>query len=196
MGKKSFVLVFMFVLFLMTGALVAAQETSVTQFASPVNYTINTANGARGRSCPNTSCATVTTFRNRLVVSVFGTAVGARVSGSTTWLAIRWNGQVVFVHSSLARQGGTTASPVSGSGSTGASAGASSGSAGNVSTGSGSPAPVSTPVAGPPPFACNCARTCSAMTCDEAYYQLNTCGCSQRDGDGDGVPCESICPGG
>ena len=45
-------------------------------------------------------------------------------------------------------------------------------------------------------FNCDCNRTCSAITtCEEAYYQLN-CGCRQRDSDDDGVPCESICPGG
>lgn len=46
-------------------------------------------------------------------------------------------------------------------------------------------------------YSCNCSKTCSNMSsCDEAYYQLNTCGCSRRDGDSDGVPCENICPGG
>ncbi|MBU0708447.1 hypothetical protein KJ596_01700 [Patescibacteria group bacterium] len=30
-------------------------------------------------------------------------------------------------------------------------------------------------------------------SCQEAYYQLNTCGCGKRDGNNDGVPCESIC---
>ncbi|CAN5212386.1 hypothetical protein BH09PAT2_BH09PAT2_04570 [soil metagenome] len=42
-------------------------------------------------------------------------------------------------------------------------------------------------------YGCNCSRTCSQMSCDEAYYQLNQCGCSARDGDGDGVPCEAQC---
>ncbi|MBP7875931.1 thermonuclease family protein [Candidatus Woesebacteria bacterium] len=46
-------------------------------------------------------------------------------------------------------------------------------------------------------YSCNCKKTCTQMSsCDEAYYQLNTCGCSVRDGDDDGVPCETICPGG
>jgi len=46
-------------------------------------------------------------------------------------------------------------------------------------------------------YACSCSKLCEAMSsCEEAYYQLNTCGCSKRDGDKDGVPCESICPGG
>lgn len=46
-------------------------------------------------------------------------------------------------------------------------------------------------------YDCSEAKTCSQMvSCDEAYYFLNTCGDSARDSDGDGVPCESICPGG
>lgn len=46
-------------------------------------------------------------------------------------------------------------------------------------------------------FECDCKKYCSKMlSCDEAYYQLETCGCTKRDADGDGVPCESICPGG
>lgn len=48
-----------------------------------------------------------------------------------------------------------------------------------------------------PTYRCNCSKTCPNMSsCEEAYYQLNTCGCGRRDGDNDGVPCENICPGG
>lgn len=43
-------------------------------------------------------------------------------------------------------------------------------------------------------YDCNCGKLCGQIaTCDEANYQLNTCGCSARDSDGDGVPCESLC---
>ncbi|MBI4080304.1 MAG: thermonuclease family protein [Candidatus Levybacteria bacterium] len=43
-------------------------------------------------------------------------------------------------------------------------------------------------------YACDCAKACSQMfSCDEAYYQLKNCGCSARDGNNDGVPCESLC---
>ena len=42
-------------------------------------------------------------------------------------------------------------------------------------------------------YKCNCAKTCPNMSCDEAYYQLNVCGCYQRDADGDGIPCEAQC---
>jgi len=43
-------------------------------------------------------------------------------------------------------------------------------------------------------YTCDCSKSCTAIfSCEEAYYQLNTCGCSARDGDSDGVPCESLC---
>jgi hypothetical protein len=43
-------------------------------------------------------------------------------------------------------------------------------------------------------YVCDCSKTCNQITdCDEAYYQLNNCGCSKRDGDKDGIPCEDIC---
>ncbi len=46
-------------------------------------------------------------------------------------------------------------------------------------------------------FVCDCSKGCTQITtCDEAYFQLNQCGCTKRDGDEDGVPCEKICPGG
>ena len=45
-----------------------------------------------------------------------------------------------------------------------------------------------------PSYSCNCSKTCGQMSsCREAYFQLNNCGCRRRDGDNDGVPCESIC---
>lgn len=43
-------------------------------------------------------------------------------------------------------------------------------------------------------YTCNCSKTCGQISsCQEAYFQLNTCGCNARDGDNDGVPCESLC---
>jgi len=61
-----------------------------------------------------------------------------------------------------------------------------------VTTKKPTPAPVKAYTA--PSYSCNCSKTCPQMSsCREAYYQLNSCGCSRRDGDNDGVPCESIC---
>lgn len=59
------------------------------------------------------------------------------------------------------------------------------------------PPPViqkTTPLTATSGYTCNCGKACGAMSsCEEAYFQLNQCGCSVRDGDNDGVPCESIC---
>jgi hypothetical protein len=41
---------------------------------------------------------------------------------------------------------------------------------------------------------CGSKRTCGEMdSCPEANFYLDECGISRLDGDGDGVPCESIC---
>ena len=41
---------------------------------------------------------------------------------------------------------------------------------------------------------CGANRKCGEMTsCEEARFYLEKCGVKQLDGDGDGVPCESLC---
>lgn len=41
---------------------------------------------------------------------------------------------------------------------------------------------------------CGSKRTCKQMSsCDEAKFYLKTCGVKSLDGDGDGVPCASLC---
>jgi len=53
---------------------------------------------------------------------------------------------------------------------------------------------VSVPRVTTPSYTCDCSKTCTEIkTCAEAYYQLNTCGCSIRDNDKDGIPCENLC---
>lgn len=42
-------------------------------------------------------------------------------------------------------------------------------------------------------YTCNCSKTCPNMSCSEAQYQLNVCGCSARDADKDGTACDSQC---
>jgi micrococcal nuclease len=42
-------------------------------------------------------------------------------------------------------------------------------------------------------WACNCKKTCPNMSCAEAQYQLNSCGCSARDADKDGTACDAQC---
>lgn len=59
------------------------------------------------------------------------------------------------------------------------------------------PKPQPTPSIPLSGYSCDCSRLCDQIsTCEEAYYQLNTCGCSARDSDKDGIPCESLCSGG
>lgn len=62
------------------------------------------------------------------------------------------------------------------------------------------PAPTSEPVVSSPVaptggagWACNCKKTCPNMSCAEAQYQLNSCGCSARDADHDGTACDAQC---
>ncbi len=51
-----------------------------------------------------------------------------------------------------------------------------------------------TPAAVGGAYTCNCSKTCSQMSsCAEAQYQLNSCGCSARDADDDGIACDSDC---
>gem|GEM_PF-5350362 len=44
-----------------------------------------------------------------------------------------------------------------------------------------------------PSYKCNCKKTCPNMSCDEAQFQLNSCGCKARDADKDGIACDSQC---
>ncbi len=40
-------------------------------------------------------------------------------------------------------------------------------------------------------YTCDCGKTCTEISsCAEAQYQLNTCGCSVRDNDHDGIACD------
>ncbi len=43
-------------------------------------------------------------------------------------------------------------------------------------------------------YMCDCAKSCTKIySCNEAHFQLKNCGCNERDADGDGVPCETLC---
>jgi hypothetical protein len=44
------------------------------------------------------------------------------------------------------------------------------------------------------PLVCGARMSCREMaTCDEALFHLEKCGLTALDGDGDGIPCETIC---
>jgi hypothetical protein len=43
-------------------------------------------------------------------------------------------------------------------------------------------------------YKCDCSKTCpNISSCAEAQYQLNTCGCTVRDADHDGIACDADC---
>lgn len=55
-------------------------------------------------------------------------------------------------------------------------------------------APATQPLKQPANLACGTKRYCKEMTsCQEARFYYNQCGLHQLDGDGDGVPCETLC---
>jgi len=60
---------------------------------------------------------------------------------------------------------------------------------------SNTPAPTQAPApqqqSGSGSYVCNCKKTCTQISsCAEAQYQLNVCGCTERDRDNDGIACD------
>lgn len=144
------------------------------QSASGTRY-INT-QSLNVRACPSADC-------ERLGSLGFGTAI-TLTGQSNGWYRIQFNGNEGWVASQY-----TSASQPSNQG--------------NASGGSN---PTSIPVQSAPTAVpvqpipsgggCNGASSCGEMTsCEQAYACLNA-GNGRLDRDNDGVPCESICPGG
>lgn len=158
---------------------VAAQETYYTK-----------QRGVRVRAEPSTTATIVTTLVRGAAVTVVREETGSRVSGSTVWYFVTAGRYEGYIHSSLLTTVAPAAPVVSGS----------SGGAGSTSPAlQSTPAPlVEQPVAPPAPQGASCggASTCGQMaSCEQAYACL-AAGHSGLDRDKDGVPCESICPGG
>lgn len=181
--KKTIPLLFYTALFLILSLSVAADDTMYTS-----------RRGVRVRKEPRTSAVIVTTLKSGAAVSIIESVEGDKVSGSTLWYYVSTGLFQGYIHSSLL----TTVAP--GSAAPPASSGTGSGSsAQQLPNLQSTPAPlVQQPVAPPPSTgaSCNGATTCGQMaSCEQAYACLNA-GRSSLDRDKDGVPCESICPGG
>lgn len=150
-------------------SIVTAQDT----------YYINV-RSAKVRAEASTKAAVVVTLRRGDPVTVLGSVEGTRVSGSTTWYHIQSGSSEGYIHSSLVTNH-APAAPVSTPVATTAPIVSSGGSESGGSSGGAS---------------CGGATTCSQMaSCDQAYACL-AAGLSRLDRDHDGVPCETICPGG
>lgn len=171
-----------------TATITNTPQPTNTTLPSTTTYYINSSGSVNTRECPQTTCARVISLSSGEAIQVISVVSGEIVSGIDKWYEATYQGRTIYVHSSLAsrnkpiessNQIKSTAIPVQQVQSP-------------IST-----VAVQSEAPAQPAFSCNCSKTCPAMvSCEEAYFQLNTCGCGRRDGDGDGVPCEDICPGG
>lgn len=152
-----------------------------TNTPRPLTRYINAPGRINVRSCPDTDCRIVDVVSPNEQVLVYGTVEGANYRGNTVWVQVEYEGERAYVHSRFISE-----RPASRNDPTPLA----------ITNPTARPAPTQ-PISNAPAnnYSCNCSRTCSQMSCREAYYQLNTCGCSQRDGDNDGKPCESKCGG-
>lgn len=154
-------------------ATASATAERPTHTPSPENRVAYTAiANLSARSCPSLDCSTELRLRRGDRVMVTGEIRGDSVNRSRRWWIVIVDGQTVYIHSSQLAPVQVTATL----------------------------RPFQLATASPPAltggYTCNCSRTCSRIeTCDEAYFQLRECGCTGRDGDEDGIPCESLCGG-
>src|SRR5690606_11450954 len=72
-----------------------------TQGTAETYYVNSNGGSVNGRSCSSTECSIVTSFAVGSQVDVVGREQGQSVSGSTLWRIVNYNGQSVYVHSSL-----------------------------------------------------------------------------------------------
>jgi predicted ester cyclase len=76
------------------------EETISTPTPEAMTYYI-TVGTANVRECPRTDCARVTTFSYGDALDVIGTVEGENTLGSNQWREVRYQDQIVYVHSAL-----------------------------------------------------------------------------------------------
>ncbi len=72
--------------------------------ATPVSYSIAATNRVNARSCPQLDCEVQAVIAPNTQISVFDVVEGDTVSDNDQWLRVIYNGELVYVHSSLAEQ--------------------------------------------------------------------------------------------
>ena len=65
-------------------------------------YVISSSSSINARSCASTDCEVVAQLSPGTTISVLGNTAGQAVSGNTSWFEIRLDGEIAYVHSSLA----------------------------------------------------------------------------------------------
>lgn len=144
--------------------------------------------GANARSCPQVSCGVVTRLAKGTVIEVTEVVEGDKYNGTTKWLKISVNGRTAYVHGSLAKLAAGALPPAAVSNNNSG--------AGSSTSVAPTAVPTEAPVVVPPPQQSLSCGNCSSMSsCDHARACL-AAGHGDLDRDNDGVPCESICPGG
>lgn len=169
-----------------TSTIAASSTPTITLTPIPVATkntvpiaTFYTTNNVNIRSCATTDCDVLATLNSGYAIGALEQVPGALVEGTNNiWIRFNYNGREAYIYSGFLST--TLIQPTA------------------VPTAVPVIVATAIPVQSQPQsqYTCNCSKTCGSMTCNEAYFQLNTCGCSQRDSDHDGVPCESVCPGG
>ena len=154
-----------------------------------VTYYVNV-RAAKVRAEPKAAAKLITTLGRGKSVVVLEVVEGEKVSNVTTWYKVNVGGKDGYILSSLlTNQAPVVATPKPNNN--------------NATSSNNSQAanPTSAPVSVIPPAAasgvsCGAARVCGQMTsCAQAYACLQA-GNTKLDRDKDGVPCETICPGG
>lgn len=166
--------------------------TATTRATSVPPYTVSRFSAARTRYTHGTVNLREGPGTNYALVGSVAADTRLRAVGqSGDWYLIEQNGREVFIAGWLTFDAPRAPAPAPNRQQVSAAAPPQSAAPAQPATAVPAAAPAQ------PAYSCNCSKTCGAMSsCAEAYYQLNNCGCRRRDGDNDGVPCESICPGG
>ena len=173
MRKHAFILIALFLLVIMS---VSAQAVGTVYVK---------ARTANVRSCPRAGCRILTGLRPGTAIAVLETVKGQSVANSTTWYRVRVKDQDGYLHSSLVSSTDpgvgalyVTYTPTP-----------------NMTLAPITPAfSLTQPAPTTAAWVCNCSLMCEQIpTCDQAYFQLNTCQCFGLDNDSDSIPCENIC---
>lgn len=161
------------------------QQTTVSNDRSETRMIQSQANL---RPCPRRTddCASIVTLQPGTTLTITGDVEGDTVSGSTLWYVGTYNGQTVYVHSSLVAAPGVTSLP---------SAPVVQPTAGVIVIGSQNQSVVpSSSTGGSVSNSGSCLTCTQYFSCAEAQAALAN-GCFDLDRDKDGIPCESLCGG-
>jgi len=86
---------------LTTDTQTAGRPAVVDPAPSPTTWYVNASRFANARSCPDTSCNVVTSFRRGEALQVLQRVTGESINGVADWQAVRHNEELLYVHEPL-----------------------------------------------------------------------------------------------